>query len=80
MRCMTWVGSIGGICNIALSKTPSPPAAQPGVSVWESGLLVERMVKLIGLESKGGYQHALNFSDRAMAVFDFAPFVDANTP
>lgn len=38
------------------------------------------MIKLIEVEPKGGYQLALRFSDRAVGVFDFTPFVDANTP
>lgn len=38
------------------------------------------MIKLIEVEPKGGYQLALRFSDGAAGVFDFAPFVDANTP
>lgn len=38
------------------------------------------MIKLIEVEPKGGYQLALRFSDGASGVFDFAPFVDANTP
>lgn len=38
------------------------------------------MIKLIEVESKGGYQLTLRFSDGASGVFDFAPFVDADTP
>lgn len=38
------------------------------------------MIKLIEVEPKGGYQLALRFSDGAAGVFDFAPFIDANTP
>ena len=37
------------------------------------------MIKLIEVESKGGYQLLLRFSDGAVGVFDFAPFIDANT-
>lgn len=38
------------------------------------------MIKLVEVEPKGGCQLALRFSDGAVGVFDFAPFVDANTP
>ena len=37
------------------------------------------MIKLIEVEPKGGYQLLLRFSDGAVGVFDFAPFIDANT-
>lgn len=37
-------------------------------------------VKLIEVESKGGYQLALRFFDGAFGVFDFTQFVDAGTP
>ena len=37
------------------------------------------MIKLIEVESKGGYQLLLRFSDGAVGVFDFAPFIDVNT-
>lgn len=38
------------------------------------------MIKLIEVESKGGYQLALRFSDGASGVFDFTQLVDAGTP
>lgn len=38
------------------------------------------MIKLTEVESKGGYQLALRFSDGASGVFDFTQFVDAGTP
>ena len=37
------------------------------------------MIKLIEVEPKGGYQLLLRFSDGAVGVFDFAPFIDVNT-
>ena len=40
--------------------------------------MVQRMVKLVEVEPKGGYQLALRFSDGAAGVFDFAPFIDTN--
>jgi hypothetical protein len=39
-----------------------------------------KVIKLTEVEPKGGYRLALRFSDGAVGVFDFAPFVDANTP
>jgi hypothetical protein len=38
------------------------------------------VIKLIEVEPKGGYLLALRFSGDAAGLFDFAPFVDANTP
>lgn len=37
------------------------------------------MIKLTSIESKGGFQLLLHFSDGASGVFDFAPFVEAGT-
>lgn len=73
---MTWVVNIGATCN---TNTPLSLGCVGGGGKVR-GLLVERMVKLIGVEPKGGYQLALRFSDGAAGVFDFAPFVDANVP
>lgn len=42
-------------------------------------LLVEQMVKLIEVESRGGYRLALRFADGASGVFDFTPFIEADT-
>lgn len=37
------------------------------------------MIKLIAVESKAGTQLLLRFSDGAWGVYDFSPFVLANT-
>ena len=37
------------------------------------------MIKLTAVESKGGTQLRLRFSDGSWGVYDFAPFVQANT-
>ena len=37
------------------------------------------MIKLIEVVPKDGYQLELHFSDGAVGVCDFAPFVDAST-
>ncbi|MDE1959456.1 MAG: DUF2442 domain-containing protein [Xanthomonadaceae bacterium] len=37
------------------------------------------MIKLIAVEPKGSYQLLLRFSDGASGVYDFAPFIEANT-
>jgi hypothetical protein len=37
------------------------------------------MIKLIATESKGDTQLLLHFSDGTSGVFDFAPFIAANT-
>lgn len=37
------------------------------------------MIKLIAIEAKSETQLLLRFSDRSWGVFDFAPFIAANT-
>lgn len=37
------------------------------------------MIKLIAVEPKGSYQLLLRFSDGASGVYDFAPFIEADT-
>ena len=37
------------------------------------------MIKLTAIEPQPGYKLRLRFSDRTWGVFDFAPFVAANT-
>ena len=37
------------------------------------------MIKLTAVESKGGTRLLLRFSDGSSGVFDFAPFIEANT-
>jgi hypothetical protein len=38
------------------------------------------MIKLTAIEAKEGYQLLLRFSDGAFGIFDFAPFIAADTP
>jgi hypothetical protein len=37
------------------------------------------MIKLKAVESKGGYRLLLRFSDGTAGVYDFTPFIDADT-
>lgn len=37
------------------------------------------MIKMIAVEPKDSYQLLLRFSDGAFGVYDFAPFIEANT-
>lgn len=36
------------------------------------------MIKLVGVESRGGYRLLLRFSDGATGVYDFSSFVEAD--
>lgn len=42
--------------------------------------MAEKIIKLLGVEPRGGYRLALRFSGGATGVLDFATFVDAGTP
>lgn len=37
------------------------------------------MIKLKAVESKGGYRLLLHFSDGTAGVYDFTPFIEADT-